>query len=339
MQQGIPGIYLLLLCDVMTQLGFDEQKIIGDLGVKHDDLLKPDHRISMEIGHVAAQRGTAMAADLGLGLAYAQALRVTLHGSVGLVALTSPTIGSALQAMARFVALRAPFFQAQLQTEQDHIVMGLEPTMNMDGPIERFLTEAILIGAAIVVEQLSGRVIEGGWVELKGPEPDYYDRYRDRLPLPLRYQADGCRVRLPIYLQNAVPQLADPAAMELARKQCEKEYQDLFPDEEKFYEKIVRHLSLSAVGAPLPSQQDVARRFNMSVRTLKRRLQQEQVEFRELVEQELKSRAQILLQQNSLDISAIAYQLGYSDVANFSTAFKRWCGVTPTEFRKSLQHN
>ena len=67
--QGIPGIYLLLLCDVVNQLGFDEQDIIGDMGVSRDELLKPESRITMKMGHVAAQRGTAMAGHLGLGMA------------------------------------------------------------------------------------------------------------------------------------------------------------------------------------------------------------------------------------------------------------------------------
>ena len=251
--QGIPGIYLLLLCDVVSQLGFDEQEVMGDLGMSRADLLKPDSRISMKVGHVAAQRGTAMAGDLGLGLAYAQALRVTLHGSVGLVALTSPTIGAALQAMARFIALRAPFFKAHFHTDQVHMVMDLVPTMNMDGPIQSFLTEAILIGSTIITEQLLGRSIEGGWVEMVGPEPAYYAEYQNQLPLPLRYQASGCRLKLPIALQHAVPQLADPAAVELARKQCEQEYQELFPQQERFCNKIIRHLHLSANGLPLPS--------------------------------------------------------------------------------------
>ena len=115
--QGIPGIYLLLLCDVIKQFGLDEQVIIHDMGVTRGDLLRPDSRITMKMGHLAAQRSTALAGDLGLGMAYAQALKVTLHGSVGLVAMTSPTIGAALEAMSRFIALRAPFFKAAFENQ------------------------------------------------------------------------------------------------------------------------------------------------------------------------------------------------------------------------------
>jgi len=80
--QGIPGIYLLLLCDVIKQLGMDEQAIIHDMGVTRGELLRPDSRITMKMGHIAAQRGTALAGDLGLGMAYAQALKVLGDGLI-----------------------------------------------------------------------------------------------------------------------------------------------------------------------------------------------------------------------------------------------------------------
>lgn len=333
---GIPGIYLLLLCDVIRQLGLDEQEVIHDLGVTRSELLRPDSRISMKTGHIAAQRATVLAGDLGLGMAYAQALKVTLHGSVGLVAMTSPTVGAALHAMCKFVALRAPFFKARFETNAQELVLSLDPTLEMDAPIRIFMMESLLIGVAIMTEQLLGRVPEQAVVKLIGPEPPYYTRYRDRLPVPVQFQSDHNALHAPIELMNAVPQLADPAAAELARQQCEQEYQALFPQAERFADRIARHLAMSAKGQPLPTQEDVARRFHLSTRTLKRRLQEDVTSFRELQEQELRQRAQSLLQDLSLDISEIAWQLGYREVANFSTAFKRWSGQTPRAYRKNL---
>lgn len=332
--QGIPGIYLLLLCDVIKQFGLDEQDIICDMGVSRSELLRPDSRITMKMGHIAAQRGTALAGDLGLGMAYAQALKVTLHGSVGLVAMTSPTIGAALHAMSSFIALRAPFFKAAFETTDHEMVVSLDPTLEMDAPIRTFMTEAILIGVTLMSEQLLGRSLQGTRVEMTGPEPPYYQQYKSVLPVPVRYDCPRCCVRAPIELFHAVPQLADPAAAELARQQCELEYQELFPEQETFADKIMRHLYNSPKGKSLPTQEDVARRFHLSSRTLKRRLQADGSSFREILEQELKRRATQLLLETDLDISEIAYQLGYRDVGNFSTAFKRWTSMTPRAFRQ-----
>jgi AraC-like DNA-binding protein len=47
--------------------------------------------------------------------------------------------------------------------------------------------------------------------------------------------------------------------------------------------------------------------------------------------------AKRLLFYTSNSISEIAFQLGFSDKSNFSKYFKRYSGVTPSEFKKN-QH-
>ncbi|MER5837517.1 AraC family transcriptional regulator, partial [Streptomyces sp. NPDC002130] len=39
------------------------------------------------------------------------------------------------------------------------------------------------------------------------------------------------------------------------------------------------------------------------------------------------------LLDRSVSVSEIATELGYSDLANFSHAFKRWTGRSPKDFR------
>ena len=41
-----------------------------------------------------------------------------------------------------------------------------------------------------------------------------------------------------------------------------------------------------------------------------------------------------LLMESRLSLQAIAEQLGYSDTANFSHAFKKWTGQPPGSFRR-----
>ena len=46
------------------------------------------------------------------------------------------------------------------------------------------------------------------------------------------------------------------------------------------------------------------------------------------------ARAQFLLCNTSASIAEISYNLSYWDEQSFSTAFKKYCGMTPTEFRR-----
>ena len=73
----------------------------------------------------------------------------------------------------------------------------------------------------------------------------------------------------------------------------------------------------------------------MSVSTLKRRLEAEGTTFREVRESVLRERAIVLLLDPALPMSQIAVDLGYSDLANFHHAFKRWTRRSPGEFRRA----
>ncbi|HWK70169.1 helix-turn-helix domain-containing protein [Pollutimonas sp. M17] len=55
----------------------------------------------------------------------------------------------------------------------------------------------------------------------------------------------------------------------------------------------------------------------------------------QFLREERMRRAQRLLMQTSLDIQAIALELGFSSAANFSNAFHGHVGMSPSDFRKA----
>ncbi len=81
------------------------------------------------------------------------------------------------------------------------------------------------------------------------------------------------------------------------------------------------------------SVEQTAQALAMSVRQLQRLLKQENISFRELSEQVLFERAKILLNAVENSVLDIAFELGYSDAGNFSRAFKRWSGESPSQYR------
>lgn len=83
------------------------------------------------------------------------------------------------------------------------------------------------------------------------------------------------------------------------------------------------------------SSQWVADELSVSTSTLKRRLADEGTTFRQLRQSCLRESAMLLLLTRSMSASQIATELGYGDLTNFSHAFKRWTGRSPSEFRLS----
>ncbi len=78
---------------------------------------------------------------------------------------------------------------------------------------------------------------------------------------------------------------------------------------------------------------DVAQALSMSSSTLKRRLAEERTTYSKVRQSLLYERAMLRLLDRSVSVSEIATELGYSDLANFSHAFKRWTGRSPKDFR------
>ncbi|MEO5708108.1 MAG: AraC family transcriptional regulator ligand-binding domain-containing protein [Alteraurantiacibacter sp.] len=76
----------------------------------------------------------------------------------------------------------------------------------------------------------------------------------------------------------------------------------------------------------------VAAELKLSERSLRRRLTEEGTSFRELLQDARKERAQTILSKPGIALAVAAEQLGYSDTAAFSRAFKEWTGVSPGRF-------
>ena len=80
---------------------------------------------------------------------------------------------------------------------------------------------------------------------------------------------------------------------------------------------------------------DVAKNLNMTARTLRRRLSEENTSFRLLVDELRRDIAIQYLRDPDLTVEDIAEALGFSDAANFRHAFRRWTKAAPQEFRNA----
>jgi AraC-like DNA-binding protein len=74
----------------------------------------------------------------------------------------------------------------------------------------------------------------------------------------------------------------------------------------------------------------------MSARTLRRRLREEGVSFREVLADVRKSLALDYLERSTLSVAEIANLLGYEEPANFHRAFRKWTSEGPGRYRSRL---
>jgi AraC-like DNA-binding protein len=76
-----------------------------------------------------------------------------------------------------------------------------------------------------------------------------------------------------------------------------------------------------------------AKLLGMGTRKLQRQLAQENLTYRQLVEQVRMERAVDLMRESAHTVTSIALLLGYSEIASFTRAFQRWTGRAPSHYR------
>lgn len=95
----------------------------------------------------------------------------------------------------------------------------------------------------------------------------------------------------------------------------------------------LRHDLREALKQGEPNVERLATRLSMSGRTLQRRLADLGTSFQDVLDQVRFDLARAWLQDARLDLSQVAYLLGYSELRAFDRAFRRWANMSPGEWR------
>ncbi|MCP4898461.1 MAG: AraC family transcriptional regulator [bacterium] len=85
-----------------------------------------------------------------------------------------------------------------------------------------------------------------------------------------------------------------------------------------------------------PRIEELAEATDTSVRTLQRRLAAVGLSYSQVVDEVRLRKAVPLLKDPNMLITDIAFGLGYLHPAHFSRAFRRWAGVSPSEYRADV---
>jgi AraC-like DNA-binding protein len=99
----------------------------------------------------------------------------------------------------------------------------------------------------------------------------------------------------------------------------------------------LRHLIRSLLPAGRPTVGHLAELSGHSLRSFQRHLAAAGVSFSDLVEEVRREMALELMRDPGVRLIEVGLELGYSDAATFSRAFKRWTGLTPRQCRRSLR--
>ncbi|ELW9332809.1 AraC family transcriptional regulator ligand-binding domain-containing protein, partial [Acinetobacter baumannii] len=109
--QGIPGVYGLLLLDVVSRWGYNDETLFAPFHLTSEQLADPEYRISTPVANELVKHALNLTGESTLGYHIGTQMRISIHGFIGYAIMTAKDITEAIALAARFIQLRLPFLQ------------------------------------------------------------------------------------------------------------------------------------------------------------------------------------------------------------------------------------
>lgn len=195
------------------------------------------------------------------------------------------------------------------------------------------LTEATFARFVCMTRPLVGDIVQE--VHVTHAAPRHQEEYAAYFRTPILFEAQWNAVRLdeerltrpirqePRYVFGIFSERAEKLLTSLDRAGSMQD---------RVERLLLRRLHAGDVGV-----EAVARALGQSRQTLYRKLKMEGVSYEQVLDGLRRRLAFDCLRDRKLSVNETAYLLGFSDAASFSHAFKRWTGVSPRAWRRSLE--
>lgn len=326
---ALPANYVLQIADMTGPMGLSAEDLFAAAGVTREQMAAPNARVPLTVANDMLKRAIQITGQPALGVLAGLQMKISHHGYIGFAAMTAKNIGEALRIAERFAPLRTTAVDLQLMVEGDIASLTMVFDTELE-PLRQTALIAVSVGLLQMGAALTGRTLTGRG-EFTFAKPDYFDDFLTFLgDNVVVFDQPANRVVFPSDYLDLPLVMRDPESSRMALEQCERELASL--GEFASVTGRVRALVQSTPHGFL-SLEEVAERMHVSSRTLKRQLAAQSTTFSDLLDGIRREKALLLLANRALTVEQVADRLGYSDVANFTRAFRRWTNSTPTAWR------
>lgn len=322
--------YAKVLVELLVQRGLNQADVLAGTGMDVSLLDDVDAKVSSQQFVSLVRNGLALTNDPNLGVWFGLQLKISTHGYLGYAALSSATLGEAIEMAVKYASTRLSVLKFSVFESDDYAVIQADCTVPLSPDIERFVLQTFFTSFGVMAENLIGRVPDQvdvlcSYEEI--PDSELDDLFEGDAP---KYNQAVNQIRLPAAFLTIPLDMSDPVSHQLMEEQCRRELETVAAGADLLLK--VRQL-ISAEPGRFPKLEEVAEKCFMSSRTFKRRLADLGTSYQELVDTERQKKAMEYLRHTSKTVDEIALLLGYNDPSNFGRAFKRWLGTTPTQYR------
>jgi len=321
-----------MVLQTASALGLDRAQLLAEVGVTEAELADRDGYTTLDTQLRLGHRIAHLRPNVNIGLAALDYMRPSTLGVLGYVLSHCVTLRDVVDAVLRYQNLLSPAVQWSLQQGATNRVTieAAPPMQSLAFPLETQVGVLVVVGRQLTgVEWIPDRILLR---HVPRGDPAEFTR---RLGREVEFGAECNALELSaetlaLPVLGARPQL-QPAVVALVES-IEQPAAEPAPPEHTGRVLTLLH---DEIPKGMTTKDEAARSLGVSARTLTRRLQEEGVSFRALLERARQDLAQGWLGNDGVAIHEVAYLLGYSEPSTFHRSFRRWTGQTPSAWRQS----
>ena len=328
----LPAQYIRQVADQIESMGGDVAlwlKQVDQTAAPEGD---PLQSLSYQTFHRLIESALTITNEPAFGLLVGERLQINSHGILGYAAMNSGTLRQLLDLFEKFIKVRTTLVSASHEVHGESLRIIFHEACPL-GTIRGPVLETIILTIKNLLDFITMGAHHIDCVYFPFNEPDYADLAHDLFKCEVRYGQTWAGFTLPVAAIDEPLKMADPTTFNEASQICQREL-DQITQPRSLSARIKRVMLEKQSG--FPTLNVTARLFHLTPRTLHRRLQDEGTSYKEILESVRHMLALEHLKSDRLSIQEVAYLLGYTDLANFRRAFKRWEAVAPSTYR---EHN
>ena len=330
------GAWGQTMIEALVEQGFSIHQIAGNTGINIKALEGSQPKIDFDQLALLFERAEELTGDDLVGFKHGQTSDYRRGGLIAYTGASSPTVRTLLQNLARYQRVTGDAIKINLDRLNEQGV--LEWHFQVPRGVRR--RQYVEFGGAGVIDtirRLTNCRVYPERVEFKHFRKKNLKVFSHYFGCSVDFGKEENRITLKLKDLNLPLSSADGYLYDLLRQFCDDALSEVGQQKPAIVSSVEECISAD----PTKSQAIVAHQLGLSTRTLARRLAESGTTFMSVVEAYRKAMAKSMLSETDMQLTQIAYVLGYSDSSAFSTAFKRWFGKTPTQYRteESIKSN
>lgn len=326
------GVYLAYIDDYLRELGEDSRAVFEAAGIADPAAIQQGERVTVDALAAVMSSVNRLTHRRGFFLEVGARIPIMAHGALGSAIMACKDVRTVLTMLERYAAIVLPSVRVTLHADQEDVVLEYQiSTPSAETNIA--LVEALIGTTGYNMSLLTAQPFFPKKVYVTVKAPPYADKFRAFTQCEVEFNASSNRLvfsqaqlDLPIKTANALSQ-------RFMVQQCEVELKKV-QSSTQLTERIREITSLYLDASP--SIGFVAEKLRISERTLRRRLNEESMNFRDLLKAIRHETALYYLGKTDMRIESIAWRLGYKETANFRKAFKEAAGKSPRQWRDEV---